>query len=359
MPRPRRRRRRPRAGRLTEARALHRTPAASVQALRHCRCRRRGPCRLARPGPGGRLPAGWRPIAAGASQGRRRTGRARVDRGDCAARRRGVGHRQRSRRTSPSSPAPRHVHLGQDDLPVADARALARPGRRDRALHPHAGQVDEACALPIDYLAVGPVFGTQTKATGYDGGRTRAASAARAAAQDAPASPVVAIGGITLDTASEVIEAGADAVAVITRPAAPSGRRRARAFCAPSCERRQPAYNARQRLRTTRRLCGTSACDVSSEAARDISVASSLFRTKSIDRLLAEGAATGEGTLKRTLSSGALIALGIGAIIGAGLFVRTAAAIADRAGPGRHRGIPGRRRSGAPWPGCATPSSRR
>ena len=60
---------------------------------------------------------------------------------------------------------------------------------------------------------------------------------------------------------------------------------------------------------------------------------SSLTRTKSIDQLIAEGAATGEGTLKRTLGPGALIALGIGAIIGAGLFVRTAAAIADRAGP--------------------------
>ena len=60
---------------------------------------------------------------------------------------------------------------------------------------------------------------------------------------------------------------------------------------------------------------------------------SSLTRTKSIDKLIAEGAATGEGTLKRTLGPGALVALGIGAIIGAGLFVRTAAAIADRAGP--------------------------
>jgi APA family basic amino acid/polyamine antiporter len=58
-----------------------------------------------------------------------------------------------------------------------------------------------------------------------------------------------------------------------------------------------------------------------------------LFRTKSIDLLLAEGAATGEGSLKRTLGPVALVALGIGAIIGAGLFVRTAAAIADRAGP--------------------------
>src|SRR5688500_14992623 len=62
-------------------------------------------------------------------------------------------------------------------------------------------------------------------------------------------------------------------------------------------------------------------------------VASTLFRTKSIDRLMADGGVVGEGTLKRTLGSWSLIALGIGAIIGAGLFVRTAAAIAERAGP--------------------------
>jgi APA family basic amino acid/polyamine antiporter len=55
-----------------------------------------------------------------------------------------------------------------------------------------------------------------------------------------------------------------------------------------------------------------------------------LFRTKSIDRLMAD---SGEATLKRTLGPWALVSLGIGAIIGAGLFVRTAAAIADRAGP--------------------------
>jgi APA family basic amino acid/polyamine antiporter len=61
-------------------------------------------------------------------------------------------------------------------------------------------------------------------------------------------------------------------------------------------------------------------------------VSQSLLRTKSVDRLIAEAAASGEGTLKRTLGPWALIALGIGAIIGAGLFVRTAAAIADRAG---------------------------
>ena len=62
-------------------------------------------------------------------------------------------------------------------------------------------------------------------------------------------------------------------------------------------------------------------------------MAGSLFRTKSIDRLMADGASTGEHALKRTLGPMALVALGIGGIIGAGLFVRTAAAIADRAGP--------------------------
>jgi basic amino acid/polyamine antiporter, APA family len=62
-------------------------------------------------------------------------------------------------------------------------------------------------------------------------------------------------------------------------------------------------------------------------------VANGLFRTKSIDRLMADGLGDGEKGLKRTLGAVSLIALGIGAIIGAGLFVRTAAAIADRAGP--------------------------
>jgi APA family basic amino acid/polyamine antiporter len=62
-------------------------------------------------------------------------------------------------------------------------------------------------------------------------------------------------------------------------------------------------------------------------------VAGELTRTKSIDALMADASATGEVQLKRTLGPAALVALGIGAIIGAGLFVRTAAAIAERSGP--------------------------
>jgi basic amino acid/polyamine antiporter, APA family len=58
-----------------------------------------------------------------------------------------------------------------------------------------------------------------------------------------------------------------------------------------------------------------------------------LFATKPIDKLMEESRDVGEHSLKRSLGPVNLIALGIGAIIGAGLFVRTAAAIADRAGP--------------------------
>ena len=66
----------------------------------------------------------------------------------------------------------------------------------------------------------------------------------------------------------------------------------------------------------------------------------------------------GEHSLKRTLGPFTLVALGIGAIIGAGLFVRTAAAIAERAGPSVTLAfmVAG---SAAPSPASATPSSPR
>ena len=64
-------------------------------------------------------------------------------------------------------------------------------------------------------------------------------------------------------------------------------------------------------------------------AAREVG-SGSLFRTKSIDRLREQAT---RNPLKPTLGPWSLVALGIGAIIGAGLFVRTAAAIADRSGP--------------------------
>src|SRR6516225_1117851 len=58
-----------------------------------------------------------------------------------------------------------------------------------------------------------------------------------------------------------------------------------------------------------------------------------LFRTKPLNVLMQEAQESGEHSLKRTLGPLSLVMLGIGAIIGAGLFVRTADAIADRSGP--------------------------
>lgn len=106
------------------------------------------------------------------------------------------------------------VHVGQDDLPPDDVRALVGPdGMVGLSTHTIA-QVARACAAAIDYLAVGPVFGTQTKATGYDPvGLDLVRLATETAASDPL--PVVAIGGITVDRCADVIEAGASAVAVI------------------------------------------------------------------------------------------------------------------------------------------------
>lgn len=107
------------------------------------------------------------------------------------------------------------VHIGQDDLSPAAVRWIMG----DQALvglSTHtAAQLADALEQPISYVAIGPVFQTDTKHTGHDAvgldGVRTVASASRLRGL-----PVVAIGGITLDRAPSVIDAGADAVAVIT-----------------------------------------------------------------------------------------------------------------------------------------------
>jgi thiamine-phosphate pyrophosphorylase len=107
------------------------------------------------------------------------------------------------------------VHVGKDDLTPADVRRVAGE-RTVVGLSTHtAAQLDVAVGQPIDYLAIGPVFGTRTKETEYDAVGLVMVRAAQTAA--APhALPVVAIGGVTLERAPEAIDAGAAAVAVIT-----------------------------------------------------------------------------------------------------------------------------------------------
>ena len=103
------------------------------------------------------------------------------------------------------------VHVGQEDLPAEDARTVVGPELVVGLSTHDTGQVERALTLPIDYLAVGPIFATGTKDTGY---APRGLDLVRLAA--GRGKPVVAIGGITLTAAVQVIEAGATAVAVIS-----------------------------------------------------------------------------------------------------------------------------------------------
>ena len=104
------------------------------------------------------------------------------------------------------------VHVGQEDLAPADARGLLGPAAIVGFSTHTVAQIEAAVREPITYLAVGPVFGSTTKDTGYSAvGLGLVSTAVRLAG----AIPVVAIGGITLETASSVLEAGATSVAVI------------------------------------------------------------------------------------------------------------------------------------------------
>jgi thiamine-phosphate pyrophosphorylase len=104
------------------------------------------------------------------------------------------------------------VHVGQDDLLPGDARRLLGAEAIVGFSTHTVAQVEAAIREPISYLAVGPVFGTQTKNIGYSAVGLELVSTA---ARRAGSIPVVAIGGITLDTAASVLEAGATSVAVI------------------------------------------------------------------------------------------------------------------------------------------------
>jgi thiamine-phosphate pyrophosphorylase len=121
------------------------------------------------------------------------------------------------------------LHVGQTDLTPADARAVIG-AESILGLSTHTKeQWDAALRERISYMAIGPVFGTGTKDTGYEaiglGVVTRAAGAASAQGLS-----TVAIGGITLDNAVSVIEAGAASVAVITDLVNGEPEARCRAF---------------------------------------------------------------------------------------------------------------------------------
>ncbi|HVH25385.1 MAG TPA: thiamine phosphate synthase [Vicinamibacterales bacterium] len=106
------------------------------------------------------------------------------------------------------------VHVGQDDLsPAAVRRVLAADALVGLSTHTDE-QVEAALLQPVSYIAIGPVFQTGTKSTGYDSRGLEAVqrAAARAGGRGLP---LVGIGGVTLETAPDVLRAGASSVAVI------------------------------------------------------------------------------------------------------------------------------------------------
>ena len=105
------------------------------------------------------------------------------------------------------------VHLGQDDVPPEAARKLLGTDAIIGYSTHDVEQAQKASTTPVDYLAIGPIFETTTKsdtapALGLEGLR-----AVRNVIGDFP---LVAIGGISLENAVAVIEAGADSVAVVS-----------------------------------------------------------------------------------------------------------------------------------------------
>lgn len=104
------------------------------------------------------------------------------------------------------------VHLGQDDLPPERARALLGANRIVGFSTHNLKQALAADSAPVDYIAIGPVFHTSTKekpdpVVGLE---------AIAEIKRNMSKPLVAIGGITLELAKSVSEAGADSIAIIS-----------------------------------------------------------------------------------------------------------------------------------------------
>ena len=104
------------------------------------------------------------------------------------------------------------VHLGQTDLPLIDARAIAQGLAIGVSTH-DLDQVRAACAGGADYLGFGPVFATRTK---QNPDPVRGLALLREAVRLAGSRPVVAIGGITPTLAREVYATGVAAVCAIS-----------------------------------------------------------------------------------------------------------------------------------------------
>jgi thiamine-phosphate pyrophosphorylase len=104
------------------------------------------------------------------------------------------------------------VHVGQDDLDVEQARRVAGSDKLVGVSTHNLEQFNKAAASSADYIAIGPLFTTTSKANPDP----IVGLAFLRRVRDLTDKPIVGIGGISLDRAKSVIEAGADSVAVIS-----------------------------------------------------------------------------------------------------------------------------------------------
>jgi thiamine-phosphate pyrophosphorylase len=119
------------------------------------------------------------------------------------------------------------VHVGQEDLGAAAARSVMGVGKLLGVSTHNLDQFKDAVQTSADYVAVGPVFSTSTKANPDPVVGIELIRRIRPLTEK----PIVAIGGITLERAAEVLQAGADSVAVISDILlAPDPGRRARNY---------------------------------------------------------------------------------------------------------------------------------
>ena len=129
------------------------------------------------------------------------------------------------------------VHVGQDDLPVEDARKICGANRWVGVSTHNLEQLRVAARTSADYIAVGPIFPTATKENPDPIVGVELLRAARALTEK----PLVAIGGITVESAEQIFRAGADSVAVIRDLS----------------EARDPGQRAREYLRIAERVLAT------------------------------------------------------------------------------------------------------
>ena len=104
------------------------------------------------------------------------------------------------------------VHLGQDDMPPGEARDILGPGTIIGFSTHSVAQAQVATELPVDYIAIGPIFTTDSKENAHAVVGLEGLFGVRKVVTGVP---LVAIGGINIGNIASVFEAGADSAAMI------------------------------------------------------------------------------------------------------------------------------------------------